>query len=163
LYKIYKTKLTTSECLDALSKKLVSSYYSSWGKDVFIGKVRGDKYRFNFHKAYIRNNFIKEVTGKIYSRDGETFVTVSFRSPWLSKFTFISIILFAFVGILFLETITGFPDDFIAYLVKATIGALVFSSYILIVGLIVQAVPISENRKIKLLDFLVKTLQLEDY
>jgi hypothetical protein len=33
----------------------------------------------------------------------------------------------------------------------------------LIVGLIVQAIPISENRKNILLDFLLKTLQLENY
>jgi hypothetical protein len=142
---------------------LVSDNYSSWGKDVFIGKVRGDKYRFNFHKAHIRNNLVKEVIGKIYSRDGETFVTVSFRSRLLSKFTFVSVILFAYVGILFLETITGFPDSFFDYLAKATVGALIFSLYILILGLIVQAIPISENRKNILLDFLVKTLQLEDY
>jgi hypothetical protein len=160
---MYKTKHTANECLDALRKNLVSSYYSSWGKDVFIGKVRGDKYWFNFHKAYIRNNFVKEVTGKIYSRDGETFVTVSFRSRLLSKFAFVSVILFAFVGILFLETITGFPDDFNDYLVKATVGALIFSSYVLILGLIVQAIPISEKRKNILLDFLIKTLQLEEY
>lgn len=161
--RLYTTDLTVQDSLKILTeslKKPSSSYW--WWNDIFIGKVKNNRYTYTFHKANIRNSFKRNVSGIIYSENGKTFIKAKLGTQLLSvsyRFGIWGIIL----SILPAVFVSLSPNEAFINLLRQFSSFLIFIAVsTFISGFATNCIPVSMRTQDTLFGFIEQTLSLTE-
>lgn len=149
--KTYTTNLSVSECKEKFRKN-VKLFTYNWWRDKYKGYIFGNRYKLSYHKAEESKimSGIKEIRGRIYSENGQTFITTTSGSPYSNFLGNIINIVFIILVCLVLQI--SIIDDF-----KLIIAIFML---IFVINTILTKTKYGKEREDKALEFLVNLLEL---
>jgi len=153
MFGYFKSKKSKEQIKMELKSKLVRSVQKNWGKDCYIGKVKRNRFKLYYHRAYIKNSFNKTAYGVIHKKGNETRLYYILISPLLHPVIYLIILgISIYTSWEYIGT-----TDFVHNVISST---MFLSSLPLFLGIISQAIP-SHNKK-KMIDELLEAITTYD-